>query len=354
MYQPKYTISNKILRNIGAIEGAKEVIENAPIVPYYEKQFKTEAIARQVHHGTHIEGNDLTLSQTKQILEGEDVMAKGRDIQEVINYRKVVNLLEELQVKRGGYDAQMLLDIHKETVNKIIDDANTGQFRTTAVIIKEEGTDKIIFQPPPHVEVPFLIEEFINWLNSESVKEIHPVLLAGIVHYVLVTIHPFVEGNGRSVRAFATLVMLRQGYDIKRFFALEEHFDNDLSSYYRAFLIVDRQSPNIQARDLTPWLEYFSEVVAAEMTKIKDRVRTVSIDSRLKGKIGKQVALSERQMKLIEYISDTGGAVMYDLKAVLPMVSEDTVLRDVKDLMDKGIIRKEGKTKASRYYMSTN
>ena len=230
MYSPKYTISNKILRNIGAIEGAKEVIENAPIVPYYEKQFKTEALARQIHHGTHIEGNDLTLSQTKQILEGVDVMAKGRDIQEVINYRNVVELLNELQAKRGGYDPQMLLDIHKETVNKIIDTDNSGNYRTTAVIIKEEGTDKVIFQPPPHVEVPFLIDEFMNWLNSENAKDIHPVILAGIVHYVLVTIHPFVEGNGRSVRAFATLVMLRADYDIKRFFALEEHFDTDLSS----------------------------------------------------------------------------------------------------------------------------
>ena len=52
MYQPKFVITNKILKNIGAIEAAKEVIENAPLVPYYEKQFQSEAIARMVHHST--------------------------------------------------------------------------------------------------------------------------------------------------------------------------------------------------------------------------------------------------------------------------------------------------------------
>ena len=74
MYQPKFYISNKILKNIGAIEAAKEVIENAPLVPDFERDFRTDAIVRQVYHGTHIEGNDLTLSQTKQVIKGEEVM----------------------------------------------------------------------------------------------------------------------------------------------------------------------------------------------------------------------------------------------------------------------------------------
>ena len=54
MYQPKYTITNRILANIGKIEAAKEVIENAPLVPSFEKQFQSDAIVRTVHHGTHI------------------------------------------------------------------------------------------------------------------------------------------------------------------------------------------------------------------------------------------------------------------------------------------------------------
>lgn len=349
MFTPKFTITNKILKNIGEIEAAKEVIENAPLVPYYEKQFKTEAIARTVHHGTHIEGNDLSFEQTRKVLEGEEVVAHERDVQEVINYRNVMKILDELSSKRGGYDKEMLLDIHKETVNKVVAPEKIGVFRKTQVVIKDEGSGEIILHPPPFVEVPYLIDDFFEWLNAKEAGEVHPILRAGAAHYVLVTIHPFVEGNGRCVRAFANLILMREKYDIKRLFSLEEHFDSDLAAYYDAFAKVDKQSKNLAARDLTIWLEYFTKVVAVELTKIKDRVRKISIDTKLKGKIGEQVALTERQMKLVEYLSEAGSAGMQDLRGVLSMVSEDTILRDLNALMDKDIIKKEGKTKASRY-----
>ncbi len=172
------------------------------------------------------------------------------------------------------------------------------------------------------------------------------------MHYILVTIHPFVEGNGRTIRAFSTLILLREGYDIKRFFSLEEHFDSDPGAYYKALSDVDSQSRNIVARDLTAWLEYFTSAVAVELTKIKEKIRKLSLDTRLRIKIGEQISLSERQMKLIEYLTNQGSAVMNDLHNIFPMVSEDTVLRDLNSLIEKGIIKKEGMTKASRYIMA--
>ena len=352
MYSPRYQISNKILKNIGVIEASKEVIENAPLVPSYEKQFQSDAIARTIHHGTHIEGNELNLLQTKKILEGQEVYGRPRDIQEVINYRNVMTLLDELVYKKGELNSNSLLDIHKATVEKIISPEKIGVFRKTQVIIKEEGTDKVILKPPPFVEVPYLIDDFFVWLTSADAKEIHPVLRAAISHYVLVAIHPFVEGNGRSVRAFTQLLLMKEEFDIKRFFSLEENFDSDLASYYDALFKVDKESQNIASRDLTPWLEYFTEVVAIEMNKIKEKVRKLSLDTRLKVKFGEQIALSERQMRLMEYIADQGGAPMVELKKLIPMVSEDTILRDLQSLQKKGIIKKEGSTKASRYVIA--
>jgi predicted HTH transcriptional regulator len=95
------------------------------------------------------------------------------------------------------------------------------------------------------------------------------------------------------------------------------------------------------------------DVVAVEVVKIKERVRQLSIDTRLKIKIGEQVALSERQMRVVEFVSDQGSALMKDLKKILPMVSEDTILRDLKDLLEKKIIKKEGATKAAKYVLAT-
>ncbi|EKD61997.1 MAG: hypothetical protein ACD_52C00325G0008 [uncultured bacterium] len=349
MYTPKYTITNKILKNIGAIEAAKEVIENAPLVPMFEKEFQSDAVIRTVYHGTHIEGNDLTLSQTKKVLEGEEVMARPRDVQEVINYRNVVKLIDRLVEEDHMYSLKSLLEIHRETVNKIVAEEKIGVLRSTQVIIKEEGTGKIILSPPASIEVPYLIENFMDWLNGVRDDDIHPIIKAGIAHYVLVAIHPFVEGNGRTVRAFANLILFREGYDTKKFFAFEEHFDQDLGAYYEAFASVDKQSADIATRDLTHWLEYFTKAVAVELTKIKEKIRKLSVDSRMKLNLGRQIALSERQMRLVEYISEKGSAVMQELRKVIPMVSEDTVLRDLKYLLSEGIIKKEGTTKASKY-----
>ncbi len=89
MYSPKYRVSNLILKYIGKIEASKEVIENAPLVPAYEAKFRQEAIIRTVHHGTHIEGNGLDTGEVAAVLEGSEVNARDRDIQEVLNYRNV-------------------------------------------------------------------------------------------------------------------------------------------------------------------------------------------------------------------------------------------------------------------------
>src|SRR3989304_5799129 len=99
MFTPKFIITNNILRNIGAIEASKEIIDHAPLLPYYEKEFRKDALVRAVHYGTHIEGNELNLNQAEKVIEGQDVVARDRDIQEVINYRKAMELIEDLGFK---------------------------------------------------------------------------------------------------------------------------------------------------------------------------------------------------------------------------------------------------------------
>src|SRR3989338_10073699 len=101
MYQTQYVISNQILKYIGGIEACREVIASAPLVPAWEKKFQEDAIVRQVHHGTHLEGNALNISEAAQVVAGQEVVGRPRDIQEVINYRNVVEYLgktmEEMQ-----------------------------------------------------------------------------------------------------------------------------------------------------------------------------------------------------------------------------------------------------------------
>ncbi|MDO8551353.1 MAG: Fic family protein [bacterium] len=350
MYQPKYTITNEILRNIGNIEACREVIENAPLVPAWEKRFRDEATTSIVHYGTHLEGNDLSLTEAAKVLEGRDVVGRERDIQEVINYRNALKFIDQ-QAEVKEYTPELLKKIHAITIDKLKPKEECGEFRKTGVVLKNSRTGEISFRPPDYTKVSGLVESFLLWLNSNQARNIHPVIRAAITHYVLVAIHPFVEGNGRTARAFANLVLFSEGYDIKRFFSLEENFDKDSANYFNFLMLVSNQSPDLEQRELTSWIEYFSQVLAIELTRIKEKIRKLSVDLKLKGRLGKQVALSERQMKLVEYLEEYRSITVPQARKVLLMVSDDTLLRDLKDLTKKGILKKEGKTKAARYVM---
>ena len=112
--------------------------------------------------------------------------------------------------------------------------------------------------------------------------------MAGISHYELVRIHPFVDGNGRTARALATLILYLRGFDIKRFFALDDYYDSDRPAYYAAL-----QSVNQETLDLTGWLEYFTGGVLISLSKVKERVLQLSLEKRKRNAKG-QIALSER------------------------------------------------------------
>lgn len=347
MYSPNYTITNKILKNIGVIEAAKEVIENSPLVPAWEAKFREEALVRTVHHGTHIEGNELNYTEAGKVLAGAKIVGRERDIQEVLNYRNVLQFIESYPEQNITEEA--VKKIHELTVNRILPDEMVGSYRKTQVVVKNSQTGEITFRPPPAIEVPFLLADFVNWLGSVNPDVVHSALKAAIAHYEIVRIHPFLDGNGRVGRALATLVLFREGYDVKRFFALEEYYDREPLQYYEALQSVVAQSGN-----MTGWLEYFSEGLAIELVRIKEKVKSISTDLKLKKSLGgQQLALSERQIKIVEFVQENGFLQNKSFFELFPMISEDTVLRELKDLIKKGIVRKEGTTKGVRYVLLT-
>jgi Fic family protein len=348
MYSPKYLISNKILKNIGSIEASKEVIDNAPLLPYFEKEFREDALVRTVHYGTHIEGNELNLSEAEKVLLGQQIAARDRDIQEVINYRKVIDYIGSLKVQEAKIDEAVIKHLHTLTVEHILSPEQCGVFRKTQVVVKNSNTGEISFRPPIAVAVPFQIKNLLEFVDAARDEDVHPVLKSGIVHYELVRIHPFLDGNGRVARALATLILYQDGYDIRKFFSLEEYFDQDAASYYKALQSVEKNEG-----DLTQWLEYFTLGLSIELSKIREKVEGISVDARIKEKLGgSPILLTPRQLKIIEYIQKIGYLQNQAFEQLFPMVSEDTVLNEIKALVESGIIKKHGVTKGARYIMA--
>jgi len=345
MYEPNFTITNKLLRSTGIIEAAKEVIENSPLVPAWEAKFREDALVRTVHHGTHIEGNELNIQEAGRLLSGAKIVGRDRDIQEILNYRNVLRFISEYDSKRIEEDT--LKKIHEMTTKRILDSEHVGDYRKTQVVVRNAQTGEITFRPPPSIEVPFLIADFLEWLNSITVEVMHPAIIAAIVHYEIVRIHPFLDGNGRVARAAATLSLFINGYDVKRFFSLEEHYDREPLNYYEALQSVAKNEGNI-----TPWIEYFTEGLAIELSRIKEKVKSLSTDLKIKKSMGgQQLALTERQIKVVEYIQENGFLQNKAFFELFPMISEDTVLRELNDLVKKGIVKKEGTTKGAKYVL---
>jgi len=359
MYQPKFDITNHLLTYISSIESAKALIDHAALVPSWEAKFRDEAMTRSVHFGTHIEGNELSAEQAGKVVQLRDahnpqlvvdqtgIVARDRDIQEVINYRNVIAWIDQspLRKDKSKLNLDTLLTLHRLTMQRLLNEEEIGRFRDKQVMVRGAADGQVVFRPPVSVEVPFLLEDFFAWLNSPEATELHPVFRAAITHYQLVYIHPFVEGNGRVARALATLVLYEADYDFKRFFSLEEYFDSDVEAYYQALLSVQQNDQ----KSLTYWLEYFTYGLALEIDKVKQKVLKLSQDLKIQRELGQQVALSERQIILLEVLQNQGQITSDDAQQALPNVSVDTILRDIKDLITKGVVVKHGVTKGVSY-----
>lgn len=347
MFHPLFSITNTILKNIGMIEAAKGMIMDAPLLPLWEKQFREDAIIRTAHHGTRIEGNKLDYTEAKEVLQGKEVIGRARDVQEIINYRKVLTLIDdEAKRKIERITEDLIKKIHRTVALKILPDDQAGIYRVKQVVVRNSDTGEVTFRPPPAVEVPFLMREFLYWLNRSSNEDMHSVLKAGIAHHELARIHPFIDGNGRVARTMATLILFLGKYDIRQFFSLEEYYDRNAGTYYEYL-------QKASAGDMSAWLEYFTEGVAIEFERIKKKIVKLSKDTQFKKKLGgEQIYLTERQMKIIEYMQNVGYLQNQSFSTLFNNLSEDTVLRDVQYLVAKNIIKKIGRTKAARYIMT--
>jgi len=341
-FKPEYKISNQILVSVAKSEVAKEIIENSPLVPMWERKFQGQALVRSVHHSTALEGNELSIDDTERIIDGEHVDSyRLRDIQEIINYRDVIGFIS------GNKDTELtigfLLGMHKILGKKILSDEYLGKFRNkNAVIVNDQNLD-VVFDPPKYNEIEQEAQALIEWDRLLG-SDVHPLLRAGIIHYEIVRIHPFADLNGRTARTLATWSLYRDGYDIKSFFCLEEHYDQDPKGYYDALDSANKG-------DMTLWLEYFTHGVEKELERIKGQVLSLSKDRKLKLKIG-QVALNERQLVIINTLEAEKEITNPDFIDLFPKVSDDTILRDLKDLMDKGIVVKKGRTKGAKYHLA--
>ncbi|WP_292370620.1 Fic family protein [Methanoregula sp. UBA64] len=343
-FSPVFTYTHAMVSRLAAIAAAREVILHARLVPKWEVSIRREQLVLAAHASTAIEGNPLSLAEVSRLAQGREVMAARRAKAEVLNYLFVLEHIDRYQ-QEGAVTREHLLSIHRDITRETLDSpAAEGAFRTVKVVVGNRITREVVYSPPPVKEVVPQVTALLDWLNSEAAHGMHPVIAAGIAHYELVRIHPFVDGNGRTARALATLVLAMREFDIKRFFTLDDFYDSDRPAYYRIL-----KEENLAYPDCTVWLEYFLSGVEVSLGRVKERVLLLSSDEHRKVK-GGQVALSGRQMKIVEFIHANGSVKSGDLMRRYG-ISRQAAGKELRAMVGQNLIRPEGKGRATRYVM---
>lgn len=179
--------------------------------PKLQSQLEDWLKVELTYSSNAIEGNTLTRVETAEVIDkGVTATISGKPLKdqlEAINHAKAVEFVRELAEKFKGH--QFIKEEHILAIHKIIlsgiEDEWAGRYRETEVFIRSAA----VTLPQPQ-KIPYLMDEFVQWLELE--QEEHPVHIAALAHLKLVTIHPFVDGNGRTARLLMNLVLQLHGY----------------------------------------------------------------------------------------------------------------------------------------------
>lgn len=347
MYEPHFQRTDALMAMIARIEVARAAVLRAPIAAGWEAQLRHEALIRSAHHSTSIEGNPLSLEEVTDLLEGREVAAHPREKREVLNYVEVLDYIaREYQGRPDKPVAEdTICQLHRLVVHHILPEHEAGRYRGVPVVVAVPATGEVRFRPPDWGQVPRLMADLAAWINSPQAEALMPVLQAGIVHYECVRIHPFVDGNGRTARALATLILYKRGFDTRRFFALEEYYNVDRGAYYEALAAAD------QSGDLMEWLEYFVQGIAVEMSRLEERITALErVVRRASGSEAAALGLNARQIRALEFLLNEPRLTTV-LYSEWHRVSRATAQRDLADLVARGLLAQRGVGRGTYYVL---
>ena len=258
MFAPQFTITPAINSQIAEIEKLRTIVDQANILPELEMQLRFRATVEAVHSSTSIEGNPLNELEVQKVLQGNTVTAPDYAIKEVLNYKQALDWLSQPQRLESLLNSKQVLQLHSLVMNGLLPMEKVGSWRPGSVYVVDEVNGKEIVQytGPESRDVPQLVKSFLQWIGQQQQTQLHPVLLAGLIHYIFVSIHPFSDGNGRTTRLLVQHYLKTAGYDFRGSLSLDGYYLLHRNEYYEAL----SRGKNFESRiyaDTTPFLDFF-------------------------------------------------------------------------------------------------
>jgi len=309
-----------------------------------------KTLTLDVVKSSEIEGEQLNPEQVRSSIarrlgiEIAGAVPAERNVEGVVEM-----LLDATQQYDGPLDDERLFAWHAA----LFPTGRSGMFKIKTAAWRDDamqvtsgpmGKETIHFDAPSADKVPAEMELFLEWFNSN--QDIDPVLKAAFAHLWFVTIHPFEDGNGRITRAITDMQLARADQSKMRFYSMSAQIQADRKHYYD---ILERTQKGDS--DITPWLEWFLTCLLHSMAQTDDTI-SLTLKRAQFWEMHRTTFFNARQQKMLQLLlDDFFGKLTVSKYAKIAKVSTDTSLRDIQDLMAKGILAQEGSGRGTSYVL---
>jgi Fic family protein len=325
-FAPAFVITPAIAKGLMRLEAVKHAMIALPITPRVLASLRNTARLFSTHYSTMIEGNRLTHEQVAGVIAGErSFPGRERDRDEVKGYYAALDEVERLVKRQEKMVEATVQRLHALVMGGGKTRVKPTPYRDGQNIIRDSASKGIVYLPPEARDVPKLMKQLLEWLNRND--ELPAPLKAGIAHYQFATIHPYYDGNGRTARLLATLILHLEGYGLKGLFALEEYYARRLREYYEALTVGPSHNYYLgrAEADITRWAAYFIEGMADSFEKVQAQARREAAKGG-KDQTGMLRALDARQRRALPLFQASREVAAKEIGGIFGLKSRSAAL----------------------------
>ena len=343
-----FKTNQEILKIIGFIDGFRGKWDQiGGKESRYLNELRQIATIESIGSSTRIEGSKMSNEEVKDFVNSIKITAfKTRDEQEVFGYYDTLNLI---------LDSFHLIDIsenhihqlHKTLLNKSKKDyRHRGKYKTLSnkvVANYPDGIQKVIFNTTEIHLVQSEMKSIIEWTNNAiENEEIHPLIVIATFIYEFLSIHPYQDGNGRLSRLITTLLLLKSGYDFVQYASVEYEIEKQKKEYYKALMSGQKYRYNKKEK-IDKWIVFFLNTLKKTILKLEQNYQEIK---------DKKSYLNLRQTKALSFIKENEPIKIIDLTNSLNEFTPYILKKDIKYLVDEGLIKQIGKGRATTYIIN--